>query len=525
MIVGGCIMSKVAKTTFGLMLATILAKFLGFGRELVLASSYGATMYSDAYLVAMNIPLVIFASIGGAIGTTFIPIYFDIESTKGEKKALGFTNNILNIIIIICILLSLLGFIFIEPIVKLFAFGFDNQTFLIAVNFTRILMLTIVFTGLSYVFTAYLQVKNDFIIPGMVSIPRNIIIICSIILSANKSPYIMVWGTLIGMVLDVLFLLIFAVKKGYKYKPNIKLNDEFIKKTLILVTPVFIGIAVNQVNAMVDRALASTLVEGSISALNYANKLNTFVMAMFISSISAVIYPILSKLSSEDNMDKFCDSIVNSINSVVLLVMPISVGAIVLSNPIVRVLFERGEFDARATNMTALALVMYSVGMVSFGLRDILNRVFYALHDTKTPMINGAIAMIMNIVLNIVLVRYLKLAGLALATSISGIVCIFLLFYNLKKKINYFGQDKIVITLIKSFVAALIMGIIVLITYQLMNDILGNEFVLEFISLFISIMAGIVVYSIMVIIFKVNEINIIIKFLTKKFKDKCNKVA
>ena len=114
-------------------------------------------------------------------------------------------------------------------------------------------------------------------------------------------------------------------------------------------------------NTMIDRTLASTLVEGSISALNYANKLNTFVMGLFIMSVSAVIYPMLSKLSSQNDNTKFIDTVIKSINSVILLITPISVGAIVLSTPIVRLLFERGEFDSRATSMTAIALIMYSI--------------------------------------------------------------------------------------------------------------------------------------------------------------------
>lgn len=164
-----------------------------------------------------------------------------------------------------------------------------------------------------------------------------------------------------------------------------------------------IGVAVNQINAMVDRTLASTLVEGSISALNYANKLNGFVLTLFITSVALVIYPLLSRLSSEDNTRKFTESVVTSINSVVLLVMPVSVGAIVLATLIVKMLFERGEFDERATNMTSVALVMYPIVMVAFGLRDILGKIFYSLQDTKTPMINGVIAMVLNIILNVFL--------------------------------------------------------------------------------------------------------------------------
>ena len=503
-------MSKVAKSTVVLMIVTILAKILGFGRELVLASSYGASMYSDAYLTSMNIPLVIFAVIGTTLGTVFIPMYFDINNKLGKDMALQFTNNVFNIVICACILLSILGFIFTEQLVKIFAMGFEDEILKISIDFTRITIIGIVFTGLSYIMTAYLQVKNNFTIPGLISVPKNIIIIISIILSAKYNPYLMIWGTLIGISTEFLFQLPYAIKSGYKYKMYINIKDDYIKKSICLVGPVLIGVAVNQVNTMVDRTLASTLIEGSISALNYANKLNGFVMALFITSIGAVIYPMLSKLSSEDDKNNFTKSVYQSINSVVLLVIPISVGAIVLAKPIVKVLFQRGAFDSIATNMTATALIMYSIGMVAFGLRDILGKIFYSLQDTKTPMVNGAIAMCMNIILNIILVRYLKLAGLALATSISAIICLILLFKSLKLKIGYFGQDKIAITTIKSLISSIIMGIVTYFIYNLLTNILGREFINEAISLVVSIASGIIVYGIMILLLKVEEIKLII---------------
>ena len=514
-------MSKVAKATIGLMMATIMAKVLGFGRELVLASSYGTSMYSDAYLTAINIPFVIFTIIGTTLGTVLIPMYFEVNNSIGEKKALKFVNNVFNIVIVLCILLAIVGFVFTEPIVKVFAIGFEGETLEVAIDFTRITIIGIVFTGLGYVMTAYLQIKNNFTVPGFISVPKNIIIIISIILSVKYNPYIMIWGTLLGIATEFLFQVPFAIKSGYKYQPYINIKDKYIKKMSWLVGPVLIGVAVNQINSMVDRTLASTLVEGSISALNYANKLNEFVMAMFITSVAAVIYPMLSKLSSEDNKEKFTSSVVQSINSVILLVIPISVGAMVLATPIVKLLFQRGEFDARATSMTAIALIMYSIGMVAFGLRDILGKVFYALQDTKTPMTNGAIAMIMNIVLNIILVKYLQLAGLAIATSISAIVCIFLLFGSLKKKIGYFGQDKIMRTTIKSMVSAIIMGVVTYFAYNIISNLLGVGFVKEAISLVVSVGVGAITYGILVIVLKVDEIN----FITNMLKKKLNKVA
>lgn len=514
-------MSKIAKATITLMVATIIAKILGFGRELVLASSYGASMYSDAYLTAMNIPVVLFTIIGTTLGTVLIPMYFEVNSDLGEKKALNFTNNVFNIVIAMCIVLAILGFVFTEQLVKVFAMGFEGETLKVAIDFTRITIIGIVFTGLSYVMTAYLQIKNNFTVPGLISVPKNIIIITSIILSVKYNPYIMIWGTLIGIATEFIFQLPFAIKSGYKYQPYINIKDKYIKKMSWLIGPVLIGVAVNQINTMVDRTLASTLVEGSISALNYANKLNGFVMAMFITSVAAVIYPMLSKLSSEDNKEKFTSSVVQSINSVILLVVPISVGAIVLATPIVKLLFQRGEFDARATSMTAIALIMYSIGMVAFGLRDILGKVFYALQDTKTPMINGAMAMVMNIVLNIILVKYLQLAGLALATSISAIVCIFLLFGSLKKKIGYFGQDKIIKTTIKSIVSAVIMGVVTYFAYDIISNLLGIGFIKEAVSLAVSVGVGAITYGILVVVLKVDEINVI----TNMVKKKLNKVA
>lgn len=510
--------STAAKATIGLMLATIISKILGLVRELVLASAYGASMYSDAYIIAMNIPIIIFSGIGIAISTTFIPIYFDINSNLGEKSALKFTNNIFNIITLICIIMSFLGLIFTESLVKIFAYGFSPDTFNITVNFARILILGIVFIGASNIITAYLQAKNNFIIPGIISLPYNIIIIVSIILSIKYGYDTMVWGTLAGIASQFLFQIPFAIKKGYKYSFNIDIKDKYIKRTIWMLGPVFIGVAASQINAIIDRTLASGLSEGSISALNYANKLNGFVMALFISSIAVVIYPKLSKLSSENNKENFICSVVTSINSAILLVMPISAGAIVLSTPIVKILFQRGEFDERATSMTAIALVMYSFGMAAFGIRDILGKVFYSLQDTKTPMINGAISITINIVLNLILVKQFKHVGLAFATSLSSIICIFLLFISLKNKIGYFGQDKMLKTAFKSAMASILMGVMTYYVYKKVDILLGVGFIPNLISLVISVFTGIAVYGMSVVLLKIEEIKLLIDTIKSKLK-------
>lgn len=509
-------MSKVAKATIGLMIVTMLSKILGFAREVVLGATYGASIYSDIYITAYNIPNVVFSVIATSLATTFIPLYYENYDIGGEEQASKFTNNIFTIVSILGVIIAMFVFIFAEPIVKLFAMGFEGEKLQITIEFTRIMIFGGVFLGLTGIIKSILQIKEDFIIPGLVGLPLNIVIIISMILSIKIDMMILPIGTLIGIASQFLFQIPFAYKRGYSYKWVLDVKDIFVKKMIHLVAPILIGVAVNQVNSIIDKTLASTLVEGSISSLNYANRLNQFVMAMFIMTIGTVVYPILSKLSNENNKEKFIKSIVQSINSVILLVIPISIGAIVLAEPIVKILFQRGEFDSRATYMTSIALIMYSIGMVAFGLRDILGKVFYSLQDTKTPMINGVMTIILNIILNIILVKYMGHAGLAFATSISAIICILLLFNSLKKKMGYFGQDKILKTMMKSLLASVVMGIITSMSYRLLISTLATESIGEVISLLWSILIGVIVYGVIIILFKVEELHPITNIVKNK---------
>lgn len=509
-------MSKVAKATIGLMIVTMLSKILGFCRELTLTYVYGASSVADVFITTLSIPTLLFASIGAAIGTTIIPIFYEVDKNGGRENSLKFMNNIFNIIMILCMILAILGFIFAEPLVKVFAIDFTGYKLELAVSFTKIVIFGVVFIGLSNMMTSWLQIKGEFSIPGMIAIPFNLFIIIGIILSMKGDIKIMATWALMGIVSQFLFQLPFAIKNGYRYKLYINLKDEYIKKILILVMPVFLGVAVNQVNTIIDRSLSSTLGNGFITILNSANRLNGFVLGIFITTISSVIYPTLSKISNENDKEKFSNSVSKSINIVVLLIVPISVGAIVLAEPVVRIVFERGAFNSEATHMTAVALICYSFGTLWIGLREIVNNVFYSLQDTKTPMVNGSLAVSINIVLNFVLVKFLGYAGIALATSISSLICMVLLFISLKKKIGYFGQDKILNTMVKSFIAAVVMGFITVVSYKLIAEILGLGFIKEVVTLLISIAIGALIYGGTVIILKVEEVCILTEMIRKK---------
>lgn len=518
-------MSKVAKSALGLMIVTLLSKVIGFLRETVLVSVHGASAIADAYITALNIPIVVFTIIGTALATTFIPLFFEVEKEEGKDNALKFANNIANIVIIISIIISTLGCIYAEPITKIFAMDFTGEKLQIATSFTKIMIWGMLFSGLSYMMTAWLQIKNNFVIPGMIGFPYNVFIITGIFISANGDLKILGILSLVAMASQFLFQVPFAFKSGFRYRPYLNLKDKYLRRMLILVAPVCIGVGVNQLNTVIDRTLASTLGDGVITILNGANKLNYFVMGIFISTISAIVYPMLSKLSTSDKSEDFVNTLKTSLNSVMIIMLPISVGAIILAEPIVRIIFERGKFTPQDTYMTAIALSCYAVGMMAFGLRDILNQIFYSLKDTKTPMINGTFSVILNIILNLILIKVLGYKGLAIATSIAAIFSTFILFNSLKKKINYFGQDKIIKTFVKLIAAVGVMGITTKISYSFLSSVSGSGTLGDIISVFGSVLLSAIVYGLILILLKVEEIDMILSMIKGKLNKKSNNKA
>lgn len=506
--------TTLATSAVALMGVTFISKILGFLRDVVLASSYGAGVVSDSYLMALNIPTVVFVMISTALATSFIPMYTEINKNKGEGEALKFTSNVISIVLIISLIFIALGVIFTEPLVKLFAMGFEGERLSLTVELTRIFMFGVGCVGITYIVKSFLEIKNRFVVTGLMPLPYNILILVSIVASVNMGTDALAIGTLIALFSQLLVQLPFAFKEGFKYKPMVNIKDENIKKMFILIAPILLGASVTQLNSLIDKNLASTLAEGSLSAMNYAYKLNIFVTGMFITSIASVVYPLFAKLTSEDNILELKKSITTSINSVSLIIVPISIGASILAEPIVQVLFERGEFTHEHTIMTAGVLAAYAVGMLACGIRDILVRVFYSLKDTKTPMRNSVVCVVFNIIFNIILIKYLGAAGLALGSSLSAIVAVGFLGFNLRNKIGKLNGKIIASTFAKTILAGLVMAFGVITSY---NTMVGFN---QKIALFGSIFIGAIIYGAMVFILKVDGYEYILNILKRKLMRK-----
>lgn len=495
-----------------LMLLTISSKLLGFIREICLSYFYGASDISDAYLIAQNIPAVIFAFIATGIATSYIPLISEIMQKKGVQLANRFTSNLINIVLIVCTIIVVLGLIYTEYLVKIFASGFTGETLKTAVFFTRITLFGIYFSGLSRILSGYLRINDRFIIPALTGIPFNLIIIVSIIIS-SMSNSILAFGVVAALASEVLFLIPFIYKKGYRYKFVLDRYDEYINKLIYLSLPIVLSVSVNEINVIVDRTLASKIVVGGISALNYANKLNLFVHGIFVISISTVLYPVISKMAAAANMAGLKKVLSESISGINLLVVPATVGMMIFAEPIVKMLFGRGAFDEPAVALTSSALFFYALGMVGYGLREVLSRAFYSLQDTKTPMINATIAVGLNIILNIILSRLMGISGLAFATSISALFCTLLLFISLRKKIGHFGLKDITLSFGKIVLASILMGIVA----KLANEALFAHLSAN-LSLLASIGIGVVVYFGIIYFMKIKEVEEIILQIKKEIR-------
>lgn len=499
------------KTSIMLMCLSILSKVFGFGKDVVLSYFYGASSVSDAYLISLTIPSVVFSFVGAGISTGFIPMYSKIASEEGEEKANKFTCNLINILILVCITITIFGLIFTSQLVGFFASGFEGETLQMAIVFTRISLLGINASAVIYIISPFLQLKGNYVIPAIIGLPMNIVIIISIFISSQTNVVLLSVGSLIATFSQLILLFPSIKKNKLRYQFTYNIKDKHIMAMLLIAIPIIIGTSVNDVNVLVNRTIASSLEVGTISALNYAGKLNAFVKGIFVLSITTVLYPTIAKMAAEGNIIGFKRNVSQSIVSISLLVIPVSVGAMVFAEPIVSLLFGRGAFDSNAIRMTSTALYFYSIGMLWTGLREVLSKAFYSLQDTKTPVINATIGVVINIILNLILTQYMGIGGLALATSISALVTTILLYVSLRKKIGFLDTKKTSKSLIKIVISTLIMTIISFSLFKILSSSIN-----ESASLIGAIIVGAVTYAIVIIVLKVDGVDELVQGIKNK---------
>lgn len=493
------------------MILTVLSKVIGFSKELVLAFFLGANYITDAYIISLTIPQTIFGFIGASISTTFIPIYTAIKEKQGTEEASAFSSNLISLIILISSIIVMFVFQFTEQIVYVFASGFTSKAIILAVTFTRVSIFSIYFSGIIFVLSSYLQAEDKFISTGLITIPLNVITIVFIYVGAKYNLIFLAIGSVFATFFQLVILYIDIRKIRYKFRFIINFKDSNLRRMMFLSLPAILGSSVYQINVLIDRTIASSILEGGISILSYANRITVLIFTVFAVPIATVIYPSLSKMFTGKDLPEFKRTIRSTLNTIIILIIPSTIGLIIFSRNIVELLYGRGQFDNNAILLTSSVLIFYTVGIIGVSTREVFYRSFYAMQNTKTPLFNASISLVLNIVLNIVLSKFMGLNGLALATSISSIICSVLLASELRKAIGSLGMKQVFVTAFKVLVASLIMGGLAKLSFSYLDDVLSHN-----LSVLFSVFLGILYYIVIIYFMRIKDVDDIFKAIWKR---------
>jgi len=364
-----------------------------------------------------------------------------------------------------------------------------------------------------------LEINGRFLAVGLVSVPLNLAVIATILFTRDMDHRMLAWGVVIGYAASFLMLYICSKRIGFSYSPYLDLRSPHIHKLAIMVVPVFLGKTINQINILIDRTIASTLPEGSISSINYANRIIGFVTSVFVISVATAIYPKLSTLSAENDKATIKKTFGSSISIISYIVLPLSAGLIILAKPVVSLMFERGAFTSFDVERTAEVIVFYAMGLLFFSIKEIAINVFYAIQDMKTPMINSAIAIVLNFGLNLMLIQTMQHKGLALATTVSGAVTLVLMLIVMRRKLGPMGFSDIFTSLLKMLIASAVMSCVVYPLYNVLSGIFSSVIV----TFGISVFCGMAVYFIMSAVLRIKEFRIIITTIIERLGHRTKK--
>lgn len=512
--------NKTLKSSVFVMLLIILGKVFALIRDSLIAAKFGATYVTDIYNFALGM-VYLLTTISYGLTTTFIPIHTESLQKGDGKESNKFVNNVINTFSIGTIILTILMIVFSKYIIYVFGHGFqkDLMVFNTSIKITRIMLLSLIFISLQSVITGVLQSHKQFYEPAAMAMVSNIVYIVYLVFLTSKYGIV---GFAIATVVAFLAQFIINVPKykklGYKYTTYMDVKDSKIKEMFYLMIPVIISTSVIQLNAFVNRSFATNIYFGAVTILDCANKINTLAYEVFAIGIAMIVYPTLSELAAKNDKNQYKMALARSINIILIIMVPAAVGIAVLREPLINVIFKRGAFSQNAATLTSQALLLYTPAMIAYGVRDILNKAFYAIKDTKTPMINSFIGIIINIAINILLIKYLGVSGLTLATTISSIVITIMMLLDLNKKLNGIDIRNMIISLVKVTLSALFMGVIVIVINKVTLISLGNGTKGSAISILICMFIGAISYTLAIYLLKVKEIEYILEPISKKLK-------
>jgi putative peptidoglycan lipid II flippase len=494
----------ITKPALGIMLLSVLSKGLGMVRESFLAARFGTSFEADAYKTAFEMPSTVLTLVSTAIATTFIPVYTDYEKNKTKEQAWRFVNNMLGIVLAVSALLVLAGIVSARALVGIAAPGFSGPVYNLTVRLTILILPSLIFLALAELSSGYLHCKGKFAVTAFIWIPFNLIITGAMVFFPDAGIEAVAAASAMAVASRFFVQVPAILKTGYSIRPVIDLAEPGLKRVFFLSLPVLISGAFEQAYLFIGRMLASGLDEGSISALDYAGKINELVFNIFLVSIITVVYPSLSLASGD--ADRFRNFVSRVIRIIIYISLPATAGLFILRAPVTGILFERGRFNSGSTQVTSLALGCYSTGIIGLGAKIFLDRVFYSLRDSRTPMVNGIITVCINAVLSLILVKAWGVGGLAAASSFSVTAGAVMLFIRLRRRIGCVNEKEIGVSVLKSAAASFVMCVSICFSRSCMGFVTHSPLLaVKAVGLLVSIGAGAVAYAITLLLLRAEE--------------------
>ena len=451
------------------MVLFVLSRATGLLREIIIGNQFGTSAELDAYLAAFRVPDILFQLVaGGALGSAFIPTFAQYwakepQTEASVRAAWQLFSRTLNLVVLSLVVLAGLAALWAEPLVVwVIAPGFDPaQQHLTAMLMRGMLISTVIF-GASGLIMGALNALQHFLLPAFAPVLYNLAIIGGAwFLGPRMGIYGLVAGAVGGAVAHFLVQLPALWRRKARYTLELSLRDPGVREVMRLMGPRILGLLFVQLHFLVNTILASGLAAGSLSALNYAWLLMLLPLGIFAQAIATVIFPTFATQVATGQREAMRASFALLLRLVIFLTLPAAVGLWVLDVPLVRMLFEHGKFDPRSTALVVFALHFYALGLISHAIVEIGVRVFYALHDTWTPVLVGVGAMALNVGLSLLLVGMLEHGGLALANSTATTLEMVLLLLLLNRRMGGLEAGALGMSLVRNGLAAAVMAFVV----------------------------------------------------------------
>ncbi len=501
---------KILATAIFMAAATLISKILGLARDSLLTAYFGSGMESDAFTTASTIPTMLFdVIIGGVISAAFIPVFNDIVSKRGKDDGMKFVNKFVTLVVCISAVIAVFGIIFSGQLVSIQT-QYAGEKHALASQLTSIMFPMIIFTGLAFSFVGLLQSFGEYRIPSLISLVSNLAIIFYYVVFGKRFG---IYGLAVTMViawsLQFIILIPWIVKFGVRYKPDFRFKDADIKAVLKLAGPMLIATWVQPLYSIVNQNFASNI-DSAVTLIQQSNRLYIIVVGVFSFVVTNLIFPKLAKAVADEDMDEAKRLTVSSLRSIVLVIAPLMAGLMVLSEPAANVIFGYGKMDAESVRQIGVLLKFYSVGMLGLGLNEILSKAFFSLKDSKTPMRNSVISMLVNIALAYILYQLMSTNGLALAAAFGSIINAVLNWICLARKYPDMIKRADVLDMFKSVLSAIVMAAVILPLYMFVETRISGK-AGNIIICFICGAVGAVVYAVMTLLTGESDIKNILK--------------